>query len=63
MRSNFESSDNITKCLKEICQGVDKKEILHSLSGKELSQLLLAFGKPALDGKVKRNGKLMSYFQ
>ena len=53
LRRNFESPEIVTNCLKEICDQPDKKDILIHLSGKELSRLLSALGKPALDGKKK----------
>ena len=53
LRDNFESPENVTCCLKEILQQPSKRDILLSLSGKELTKLLLALGKPGLDGKKK----------
>ena len=53
LRKNFESPENISCCLKEICQYPSKKDILLTLSGKELTKLLLALGHPGLDGKKK----------
>ena len=53
LRDNFESPENVTCCLKEILQQPSKRDILLSLSGKELSKLLLALGQPGLDGKKK----------
>ena len=53
LRDNFESPDNVTCCLREIFQQPTKREILLSLSGKELTKLLLALGQPGLDGKKK----------
>ena len=42
LRHNFESLGNVTCCLREILQQPSKREILLSLSGKELAKLLLA---------------------
>ena len=53
LRDNFESPENVTCCLREILQQPSKREILLSLSGKELTKLLLALGQPGLDGKKK----------
>ena len=44
---------NVTCCLREILQQPSKREILLSLSGKELAKLLLALGQPGFDGKKK----------
>ena len=53
LRDNFESPGNVTCCLREILQQPSKREILLSLSGKELTKLLLALGQTGLDGKKK----------
>ena len=52
LRRNFESPENVT-CLKEIFDQPSKRDILLNLSGKELTKVLLALGKPGLDGKKK----------
>ena len=53
LRDNFESPGNVTCCLRKILQQPSKREIRLSLSGKELTKLLLALGQPGLDGKKK----------
>ena len=53
LRRNFESPENVALCLSEIFQLPSKREILLNLSGKELTRILLALGKPGLDGKKK----------
>ena len=53
LRDNIESPGNVTCCLREILQQLSKREILLSLSGKELTKLLLALEQPGLDGKKK----------
>jgi len=53
LHRNFESPENVTCCLKETFEQPSKREILLHLSGKELTKVLLALGKPGLDGKKK----------
>ena len=53
LRRNFESPENVTCCFKEIFDQPSKRDILLNLSGKELTKVLLALGKPGLDGKKK----------
>lgn len=53
LRKTFESPENISCYLKEICKHPSKKDILLTLSGKELTKLLLALGHPGLDAKKK----------
>ncbi|KAJ7384820.1 hypothetical protein OS493_019497 [Desmophyllum pertusum] len=53
LRNNLESPEHVTSYMREIFQQRDKRDILLSLSGKELTKLLLASGKPGLDGKKK----------
>ena len=50
---NFESPENVALCLSEIFLLPSKREILLNLSGKELTRILLAMGKPGLDGMKK----------
>ena len=59
LRHNFESLGNVTCCLREILQQPSKREILLSLSGKELTKLLLALGQPGLDGKKTRRVEIL----
>ena len=55
LRDNFEFPGNVTCCLREILQQpmASEREILLSLSGKELTNLLLALRQHGLDGKEK----------
>ena len=53
LRRNFESPGNVALCLSEIFQLPSKRDILLNLSGKELTKILMAMGKPGLDGKKK----------
>ena len=56
LRQNVENPELVSKLLKEISQSdeTDAKEILQHLAGKELTKILAALGKPALDGKAKK---------
>ena len=53
LQENFEKPEIVAECLREIGKATDPQSHLNHLTGKQLTKLLRALGKPALDGKGK----------
>jgi len=53
LRENLTQPETVSQCLEEIGQAFDAQKLLENLTGKQLTKLLKAFGKPSFDGKGK----------